>query len=364
MGVLRSARPDQSEHTETVSGRGHALNVVLILVSAGFLLIVLPFAGAILWAVIAAISFHPMYQRVTELPAIRPSGAALLTLVAIFGIIVVPSLLLGVALVDEAGGLAERLRSGQIDIFDAIQRFQAGQPPWLVRALGLEGVTDLRQAELWIADGVAGALHWFATQALHLGQRAFTLLIGVGVTLYLSFFFLRDGPRIAAMVEAAIPLPPNIRRTLLERFVSIVHATVKGSLVVAVLQGTVGATVFWALGLHAPLLWGTAMGFMSLLPAIGTGIVWVPVAIFLLATGAIWQGIALALCGFFVISMVDNLIRPILVGRDARLPDYVVFVSTLGGLQLFGFNGFIIGPIVAGLFLSGWQLRQMEDSGA
>lgn len=105
---------------------------------------------------------------------------------------------------------------------------------------------------------------------------------------------------------------------------SIVHATVKGSLVVAIVQGIVGGTVFWALGLHAPLLWETAMGLMSLLPAIGTGIVWVPVAIFLLATGAVWQGIALALCGFVVISMIDNLIQPILVGRDARMSRWLL----------------------------------------
>lgn len=362
MGVLRPVQPDQPGHTQTVLGREHTLGLVLILVSAGFLLIVLPFAGAILWAVIASISFYPMCRRLTELPGLRPSGAALLTLAAIFGIIVVPSLLLGVALIGEVGAVAERIRSGQIDIYAAIQRFQAGQPHWLVRALGLEGVTDLRQAELWIADGLAGALRSLATGALGLGQRAFGLLIGIGVTLYLSFFFLRDGPRIAPAIEPAIPLPPNIRRTLLERFVSIVHATVKGSLMVAVLQGVVGGTVFWALGLHAPLLWGTAMGVMSLLPAIGTGIVWMPVAIFLLATGAVWQGMALALCGIFVISMVDNLVRPILVGRDARMPDYIVFVSTLGGLEVFGFNGFIIGPIIAGLFLSTWQVRQVGEA--
>jgi predicted PurR-regulated permease PerM len=362
MGMLRPVEADKSGHLRTIFGREHALNLVLILVSGGFLLIVLPFAGAVLWAVIASISFHPMYRRLGEVPGIRPSGAALLTVAAIFSVVVLPSLLLGVALIDEAGRVAERIRSGQIDIYAAIQRFQAGQPRWLVRALGLEGVTDLRQAELWIADGVAGALRSLAAGALGLGQRAFGLLIGIGVTLYLSFFFLRDGLRIAEAVEPAIPLPPNIRRTLLKRFVSIVHATVKGSLMVAVLQGVVGGTVFWALGLHAPLLWGTAMGVMSLLPAIGTGIVWMPVAIFLLATGAVWQGIALALCGIFVISMVDNLVRPILVGRDARMPDYVVFVSTLGGLEVFGFNGFIIGPIIAGLFLSAWQLRQVGQA--
>lgn len=200
MGVLSLLEADEPGQTRTIFDREHALALVLILVSAGFLLIVLPFAGAILWAMIASISFHPMFRRLVQWQGLRPSGAALLTLAAIFGIL---------ALVDEASGLAERLRSGQIHIYAAIQRFQAGQPRWLVRALGLEAVTDLRQAELWIADGVAGALRWFAAQALNLGQRAFALLVGLGVTLYLSFFFCGTG---CALRRRSSP-PFRCRRT-------------------------------------------------------------------------------------------------------------------------------------------------------
>jgi predicted PurR-regulated permease PerM len=146
------------------------------------------------------------------------------------------------------------------------------------------------------------------------------------------------------------------RRALMRQFVIVIRATIKGSIVVAILQGLIGGLVFGALGISGALLWGVMMGFFSLLPAVGTGLIWAPVAIYLLATGAIWKGLILIFCGMFVIGMVDNLLRPILVGRDTRIPDYVVLITTLGGLQLFGFNGIVIGPVIAALFIATWQI--------
>jgi predicted PurR-regulated permease PerM len=140
------------------------------------------------------------------------------------------------------------------------------------------------------------------------------------------------------------------------KFVQVIRATIKGSLIIAMLQGIVGGLTFWLLGIPGALLWGVAMGVFSLFPAIGTGLIWVPVTIYLLVTGAIWQGSVLFLCGFFIISSVDNVVRPILVGRDARMPDYVVLVATLGGFELMGFNGFVIGPVIAALFMAVWDL--------
>jgi predicted PurR-regulated permease PerM len=125
---------------------------------------------------------------------------------------------------------------------------------------------------------------------------------------------------------------------------------------VAVLQGLIGGLLFWALGIHAPLLWGVAMAVLAFLPVVGTGLVWLPVAIYLLATGAILQGVVLLLCGIFIIGMVDNVVRPILVGRDTRLPDWLVLVSTLGGLAALGANGVVVGPVVAALFVTVWRI--------
>jgi len=123
-----------------------------------------------------------------------------------------------------------------------------------------------------------------------------------------------------------------------------------------VVQGTLGGLVFWVLGIHGALLWGALMAFMSLLPAVGAAIVWAPVAVYLLATGSIWQGVVLIGFGILVISLVDNVLRPILVGQDIKMPDYLVLVSTLGGISVFGVVGFVLGPMIAALFLSGWEV--------
>ena len=124
---------------------------------------------------------------------------------------------------------------------------------------------------------------------------------------------------------------------------------------VAIVQGALGGLAFWALGVGPALLWAVVMGFLSLLPAVGTALVWLPVALYLFAIGATWQAIALIAFGVFVIGLVDNVLRPLLVGKDTKMPDYVVLLSTLGGMTVFGFNGFVIGPIVAAMFMAVWD---------
>jgi predicted PurR-regulated permease PerM len=131
---------------------------------------------------------------------------------------------------------------------------------------------------------------------------------------------------------------------------------VKGSLLVALAQGALGGVIFWLLGIHAALLWAVLMAFLSLIPAIGSALVWAPVAIYFLATGAIWQGNGLILYGVIVIGLVDNLLRPFLVGKGSKLPDYIVLISTLGGIEVFGLNGFVIGPLIAAMFMVSWEI--------
>jgi predicted PurR-regulated permease PerM len=125
---------------------------------------------------------------------------------------------------------------------------------------------------------------------------------------------------------------------------------------VALVQGALGGLIFWFLGIHAALLWAVVMAVLSLLPVVGTALVWLPVAIYFLVTGARWQSLVLIAYGVLVIGLVDNLLRPILVGKDAKMPDYVVLVSTLGGIEVFGFNGFVIGPVIAAMFMAAWDI--------
>jgi predicted PurR-regulated permease PerM len=138
---------------------------------------------------------------------------------------------------------------------------------------------------------------------------------------------------------------------------------VKGNIVVALVQGALGGLIFWLLGIHAALLWAVLMAAVSLLPAVGTALIWLPVAVYLLASGSVWKGIVLVAYGVVVIGLVDNVLRPVLVGKDTKLPDYVILVSTLGGIAIFGFNGLVIGPVIAAMFMAAWDIFAASREG-
>ena len=200
------------------------------------------------------------------------------------------------------------------------------------------------------------ASQYVATQALNIAQNTFDFIVSLFIMLYLLFFLLRDGEALARRIRNAIPLRADQQRNLAERFSTVIRATVKGNLVVALVQGALGALIFWLLGVGAPVLWGTLMAPLSLLPAVGAAVVWLPVAIYFLATGEVAKGVVLIAFGVLVIGLVDNILRPILVGKDTRMPDYVVLISTLGGIAVFGLNGFVIGPVIAAMFIACWDM--------
>lgn len=329
--------------------------VFVILVTIAFGWVVSPYLGPILWAVVAAIVFEPLHRRHASFMPRWPNAAALLSLLVIVALVIVPAILIGMSLVDEIVGLYGRIQSGELDVAKIFADIQNSWPRSFDRFLQRMGLTDVDLASRRFSDGIANVLRTLATGAVNFGQSAFGFVVGIGIMLYLLFFLLRDGHGLAADIRQKLPLAESHKAALFEKFTTVIRATIKGSIVVAILQGIIGGVIFWALGIHAALLGGVLMGFFSLLPAIGTGLVWVPVAIFLLATGSVWQGLVLVFCGFFVIGMVDNLLRPVLVGKDTRMPDYVVLISTLGGISILGVNGFILGPMVAALFIAGWE---------
>ena len=329
---------------------------ILIAVTLAFALVLAPFSAAILWAVIAAILFTPVYQRLLDRMPQRPGSAALLTLLLIIGIVILPAAVLMGALVGEATTIYGRIQSGEINVVQLLADFRAGLPQWASAALQRLGITNFAAARDMLGGGAADGVRAILGQALLLGQSLFGLLIKLAVMLYLTYFLIRDGHKMQRRIAEAVPLRTDHLELLVKRFIIVVRATIKGSIVVAILQGLIGGLVLWALGIEAALLWGVLMGAASLLPAVGTGLVWVPMALYLFVTGAIWQGVVLVFCGLFVIGMVDNVLRPILVGRETRIPDYVVLITTLGGLQLFGFHGIVIGPVIAAMFIAVWDI--------
>ena len=334
---------------------GVFLGLVLI-VSIAFALVIEPFSAAILWGVIAAILFAPMNQHLLDQMPGRRNSAAGLTLLVIVAVVILPAIILSIALVQEATLFYGRIQSGEINFAHVFAQFQARLPHWASAFLARLGITNFAAVREMLSQGAANSFRTVAAQLFQFGQSAFSFFVALSVTLYLTFFLLRDGPELAARLDRAAPLRFTHRRALMKQFVVVTRATIKGSLVVAIVQGLIGGIIFWALGIPGALLWGVLMGCFSLIPAVGTGLVWVPVALYLLATGAVAKGIILIFCGLFVIGMIDNLLRPILVGRDTRIPDYVVLITTLGGIDMFGFNGIVIGPVIAALFIATWNI--------
>ncbi|MDH0304329.1 MULTISPECIES: AI-2E family transporter [unclassified Pseudomonas] len=333
-----------------------ALTVLLALVTIAFIWILLPYSGAIFWAVILGILFSPLQRHLLLRLGGRRNLATATALATCLLVAVLPVIIISALLVQEGAALYQRIESGQLDIAGYIERGKDMLPAYAQHFLDRMGMGNLDGLRDKITKWATQGSQFLAGQAFSFGQGTFEFLVSFGIMLYLLFFFLREGAEVARKVRQAVPLPEQQKRRLQLKFKRVVRATVKGNLLVAITQGALGGLIFWVLGIPSVLVWAVLMAFLSLLPAVGAGIVWGPVALYFLLTGAIWQGIVLTAFGVLVIGMVDNVLRPILVGKDTRMPDYLVLVSTLGGLAVFGLNGFVIGPLIAALFISSWAI--------
>lgn len=329
---------------------------LVVLVSLAFAWILWPFYGAVLWAVVGAILFTPLYGRLSVSMRGRRNLAALATLVLVVVIVILPLALITASLVQEAVGLYARVQSGEISPGRNLQQVFDALPAWATGLLERFGLLNPADVQARLSAAALRSTQFLATQALSIGQNTFDFVVNLFVMLYLLFFLLRDGAELTRRIETAIPLREEKRRALIEEFVIVIRATIKSNVIVALIQGALGGLIFWFLGIRAVLLWAVVMAVLSLLPAVGTALVWLPVALYLLVTGATWQGVVLIAYGVLVIGLVDNVLRPVLVGKDTKMPDYVVLISTLGGLAIFGFNGFVIGPVIAATFIAAWDL--------
>jgi predicted PurR-regulated permease PerM len=329
---------------------------LLVGVSLAFAWILQPFFGAILWAAVIAILFVPLQRRLVARFRGRRTLAALATLLAVMLIVILPLAFVTTALVQEATGIYERMKAGEINFGQYFRQVIDALPGWATGMLERYGLMDFRAVQERVSESMLSGSKWLGSRALTFGQGTFDFVVSFFIMLYLLFFLLRDGDDIVARIRDAMPLRMSQQRELLEKFNVVIRATVKGNLVVAIVQGILGGLIFWILGIKGPLLWGVLMAVLSLLPAVGTALVWGPVAIWLLATGSVMPGVVLIAYGVLVIGLVDNVLRPVLVGKDTKMPDYVVLISTLGGLAVFGVAGFIVGPVIAALFIAAWDI--------
>ena len=331
---------------------------LLLAVSLAFFWLIRSFLQPIFWAVALGIVVYPLHALLQRRLHDRKGLAASISVITVVIVVILPLIGLGAAVANEGAALYERLQTGGLGIDGIFSRAQQRVPQVtaLIERFGVDPARLQAQAQ----EAAVTVSRVIAERALSIGSGTLRGTIFFFLMLYLLFFFLRDGPRILDALIRALPLGDQRERHLFERFAEVSRATIKGTLVVGIVQGTIGGVAFAVLGISAPVLWGTVMALLSILPAVGTALVWLPAAIVLIVSGQVFGGIVLILIGVFVIGLVDNLLRPVLVGRDTQLPDYVILLSTLGGLAGFGLAGIVIGPTIASFFLSVWQMAEQE----
>ncbi len=330
---------------------------LVLLTSALFLWMVRAFVWPVFWAAILAVLFHGIHARLLAACRGRATPAALLSILAVVVFVVLPFVLVAGAIARQGLLLYRGLASGEISVQGPIDMLERSLPA-VSRFLGRYGV-DLAQLRVSVQEVAASATQVVATRALGVGQDALWVTGLFALMLYLLFFFFRDGDRIVARMARVVPLGEERRSRLLLKFTEVVRATVKGNLIVAVVQGGLLAALFWIVGVKTALFWGVVTAVLSLLPAVGASFVWVPGAIIMFATGQIWQGLVVLLGGL-AIATAENVLRPIVIGRDTQMSDYLILVSTLGGIIVFGLAGFVAGPVIAALFLVLWDLFAEE----
>ena len=333
-----------------------ALLWLLLIVTVLFAVVLWPLSGAVSWAVFMAIVFAPLQERSALVCRGRRGWAAFGTLVAIVVIVLLPMALLTASITQEAAAFYQRFKTGDIQLSEYFQRGIDALPAWVRGGLDRLGLADLAEVQRRLVDALGRSSQALTSRVMIIGQNTMEFVVNLFVMLYLLFFLLRDGKSLAAQAARSLPLEKRHTQRLLQQFATVVRATVKGNVVVALVQGTLGGLAFWVLGISGPLLWGALMALLSLLPAVGAAMVWGPVAVYLLSTGSIWPALGLTAWGVLVIGLVDNVLRPILVGKETRMPDYLVLIATLGGLAAFGLNGFVIGPVIAAIFLATWEI--------
>ncbi|MEP3051849.1 MAG: AI-2E family transporter [Erythrobacter sp.] len=349
-----------SEHHDKTQLEQSSFLLLVAAVTVLLVVIVWPFFNAMLWAALAGVMFRPLYKWVLARVGGRMNAAAGVTMLIITFAVLLPALFIGGLVIDEAASVVAAFQSGDIDIAAWFNTMYEALPRAIRDSMEAAGWTDMSNLQARAQEIIGESAGIIARQAVAVGGGALGFFLSFTIGLYVTYFLLRDGKRVAETVLSSLPLERIIADRLSERFLSIVRATIKGSLVVGLVQGALGAATFWIAGIPSAILFGVVMAILSLIPAVGTALVWLPAALYLLATGEIWQGVFVLLSGALIIGMADNVLRPILVGRDTGIPDWIILVTTLGGIAFAGFSGIVLGPLVAGLFLASWSILQEQ----
>ena len=330
--------------------------LLVVAVSLLFLAVAWPFLEPLLLGALLAGLFHPLYRWITRVLGGRQSFGAVLTLLVLFILVLGPiSAFLGIV-VQQALSVSDQAIPWLRQHLGSASTFNLHD--WLVQAFPALGDYVPSQEQLLQQVGTAAksAGTFLVTVLSRMTATTAAFILNLFIMLYAMFFFFKDGQKILERIFYYLPLSDEDETRMLARFTSITRATIKGTVVIGIIQGTLAGIAFWMAGIQGAAFWGTIMTILSIVPGIGAALVWVPAVIILFINAQyVAATLLLAWCAA-VVGTIDNFLRPALVGRDAKMPDLLILIGTLGGLFLFGPIGFIVGPIVCGLFLTVWDI--------
>jgi predicted PurR-regulated permease PerM len=338
---------------KTIRVRHTALLLLLAAITIAFVAMVRTFLLTILLAAIFTALSYPLYRWFFRAFRKRRALAAIATLLVLITLVMGPLVALLGAGATEALRVTETVRPALERLMERPGEFNR----YLGAVPGYHYIEPYRTQIFAKAAELLDSLSAFVFATLSATTRATAVFVfHFIILLYTMFFFLTGGPALLKSVMSYLPIDDADKQRMLDQFVSVTRATLKGTIVIGLAQGALGGLAFWVLGIDGPVFWGTIMTALSIIPGVGSALVWAPAAVILLITGEVWRGIGLAIFGAVVIGSVDNLLRPLLVGRDTQMHELMIFFSTLGGLLMFGVMGFIVGPILAALFVTVWEM--------
>jgi predicted PurR-regulated permease PerM len=344
-----SDRSDEAVKTQRVT-----IVLLTLVVSIAFVAMIRDFLVVLFLAAVFSGLAYPLYKRILARVGGNSGGAAALTLLVLVSIVLVPTLILMNLIAVQAYELSQDLIPWIEQELDSPKDLELELPAWFPFRDSIEGSSQQIASKIGEFATRAGGFIVDGLSAATMGTAHFFLQLFVMV--YAMFFFLREGPAVVEKLIGYSPLPREVQLLLIGKGLSVTRATLKGSVVIGLVQGALGGAAFAVAGIQGAAFWGAVMAIASVIPSVGTAIVWVPAVIYLLATGEIGSGVGLGLWCAIVVGGVDNVLRPVLVGGDTKMPDILILVSTFGGLALFGVAGLILGPVIAAIFVTMWDV--------
>jgi predicted PurR-regulated permease PerM len=306
-----------------------------------------PFLGVLIWAAVLVIVFHPVHKRLvarTHRPATSALISSLLVIVTILG----PITLITVAVANQLKGLVDNIQAGLPALLDPNSPTTGPMIRWLGQYVNVEQMLSPE----FIVERLKAMSGTIAGSTLGFIGGIVGAVVQIFFIIFTMYYLFRDGDRIVGALPDVLPLERKQSEEIFARTRDVIAASVYGVLVIAIVQGTLGGLMFWILGLPSTIVWAVVMTFLSMIPMLGSFLVWVPAAIYLAATGHWTKAVILVAWGIIAIGTIDNLLRPKLVGEKTRLHELLIFFSVLGGLHVFGVMGIVLGPVVLAITLA------------